>query len=600
MARSPLAAAALAALLVARAADGAQTRCVKPGGGAGCEATIAAALALADSGDVVRVAAGTYVENVVLAENVTLEGGWNATFTARDPAAHVTAIEPDDPDFSVVAIQGSAVDPASSTPVRDGFKIRGGRADLGGNHGGGIRIRDSHAIVRDCVVTDNRASLFGGGIWVQRGAPRFERNRIVGNVAVGDGALGGGLAFETGAVAIDVVATDFADNAIEGDGGKGGAIHAADDTVLLVRGGRFEGNRAGSTCATGEGGAIRARMLAVRSATFRDDCAATGDAIAAAALSLYGSLFVASPPADPPVFVRTDWDVAGNVVQNSTFVWTGPTPLAAVQIADDDMNGSDGTLFENDLFVGVEIEEIDVARAYGERNVFADGAVPPPFLGTLAVADPMLDAEYRLLPGSPLVDAGVRGDSFRDVDGDPRPADGGAGRFEFDVGADELQGRPQRVFDLAYDAADLTIVGPGNPPENPGSIGTNDWIGRAVLAGDVSGDGADDLVVSAQDFADDFDDANAGGRLFGLRHFGARRTGTIDLASEPADFEVTCAIPLQHMGEELVAGDLDDDGVLDLVVGASDTHGDPAVRPKAIALRGSDPVAAVGGANAGG
>jgi cysteine-rich repeat protein len=236
----------------------------------------------------------------------------------------------------------------------------------------------------------------------------------------------------------------------------------------------------------------------------------------------------------------------------------------------------------------VSLVEADTAEAIGDRNVFVNGATSPNLvLGTLAVGDPLLDAQYRLLPGSPLVDAGLRGRHFRDVDGDPRPADAGSGEFLFDIGADELTGRPQRVLDLADDVADLTIIGPGQPPENPDSNGTNDWIGRAVLAEDVSGDGLDDLVVSAQDFADDFDTANAGGRLFGLLHFGERRTGVLDLASEPADFEATCDIELQHLGEELVAGDLDDDGALDLIAGASDTHDSVAdAFPKAVVLFG--------------
>ena len=575
-----------------------QPLCVKPGGGDGCYATIGAALVLADPGDVVRVAGGRYVENVSITENVTLEGGWNAAFTLRDPAGHVSLIEPSDPTFSVVDIEGSFASPASSTPELDGFTIRGGRADLGGNHGGGIRIRDSNATVRNCVVTNNRASLFGGGIWVQRGTPRFERNRIENNAVVGDGALGGGVSLETGNVIIDFVDNEFVGNWIDGvTGGEGGGLDVATGTRVRLRGGRFDDNRAGPTCATGSGGAINGDgPLEVYSVSFRGNCAAARDAIAVNGTSAYvaGSLFVASPPVD--MDGQDQIRVSNGLAwfENCSFVWTGPAPIAGVVIADANAGGL--YHLDNNLFVGMSLVEKDAAIVTGERNVFAGGAAAPSGLGTLAVVDPMLDAQYRLLPGSPLVDAGIRGHHFRDVDGDPRPADAGSGEFLFDIGADERVGRPQRVFDLAYDAADLTIIGPGNPPENPASIGTSDWIGRAVLARDVSGDGAADLVVSAQDFADDFDTANAGGRLFGLLHFGSRRTGVIDLASDPADFEVTCSIPLQHLGEKLVAGDLDDDGALDLVAGASDTHGDPAVLPKAIALFGGSELATGGAA----
>jgi hypothetical protein len=590
------------ALLGGAALDGAaeppQLLCVKPGGGGGCYATIGGALALAEPGDVVRVAAGTYGENVTITENVTLEGGWNATFTARDPAVHTSIIEPAEASFSVVDIEGSVADPPSSFPVLDGFTIRGGRADRGSNHGGGIRIRNSHATVRNCVVIDNRASLFGGGIWAQGGAPRFERNRIENDVVVGDTALGGGISLETGSVDIDLIDNEFVGNSIEGTAGRGGALHIALATRAHVRGGHVESNAAGPACAAGEGGAIFATTIDVRSVRFRDNCALESDAIVANYASIYGSLFVAGPPLEASTQVRLDSEIGGRRVENCTFVWTGTTPIGGVEIVDTEANGADVFYFDNNLFVGVSLVEVDTAEARGERNVFVSGAVSPnPYLGTLAVVDPMLDAQYRLLPGSPLVDAGIRGRHFRDVDGDPRPADAGSGEFLFDIGAYELTGRPQRVFDLAYDTADLTIVGPGNPPENPGSIGTNDWIGRAVLARDVSGDGADHLVVSAQDFADDFDTANAGGRLFGLLHFGERRTGVLDLASEPADFEATCDIELQHLGEELVAGDLDDDGALDLVAGASDTHDRVAdAFPKAVVLFGGPDLAANGAA----
>ena len=68
------------------------------------------------------------------------------------------------------------------TPTLDGFTISGGG---GGNHGGGIRATDSNALIRNNVITDNVGFLYGGGIWVQRGAPRIENNRIENNGAPG-------------------------------------------------------------------------------------------------------------------------------------------------------------------------------------------------------------------------------------------------------------------------------------------------------------------------------------------------------------------------------------------------------------------------------
>ena len=145
--------------------------CVKPGGGSGCFATIPLALAAANDTDTIRVAGGTYLGAITINENVVLEGGWNDTFTTRDPVAFVTTIRPAaGQQVSVVSIFGSIANPALSTPVVDGVTISGGRADLGGNHGGGMNVRYSRATIRNSLITGNRGSSLGGGIWVQGGS----------------------------------------------------------------------------------------------------------------------------------------------------------------------------------------------------------------------------------------------------------------------------------------------------------------------------------------------------------------------------------------------------------------------------------------------
>jgi len=177
----PFAAMVLVVALLPSAAHAAATLCVKPGGGDGCHSTITQALLAAQAGDTVRVAQGTYVESVRLDKTVVLEGGWNVAFTARDPAVFVSTIQPPPANqLSVVRIDGPA------SPTVDGFTIRGGRADLGSNHGGGVSIRfGSNAVLRGNVITGNSAFLFGGGVWVQASAARLDRNRIENNTAVG-------------------------------------------------------------------------------------------------------------------------------------------------------------------------------------------------------------------------------------------------------------------------------------------------------------------------------------------------------------------------------------------------------------------------------
>jgi len=586
-----------------------QVLCVKPSGGDGCYATINAALGLANPGDVVRVAAGTYVGNVLINANVTLEGGWNAAFTARDSALQVSIIEPSDATFSVVDIQGNFANPAESTPVFDGFTIRGARAE-NDSHGGGIRIRASNATVRNCVVTDNRAYLFGGGIWVQGGAPRIEGNRIEGNVA-SQGGSGGGINLEN--TAATLVDNEIVGNSITGGAGQGGGVAIISGDTVVIRGGRIENNSAG-TADLGFGGGIYAEnvgslfvdgvRITGNRAGYPNSYEPRGHAIYAANsdATIRNSLLVHGGDGAVVALTGSAFD---HEISNNTIVGAGLPSSRGVR-------GAGYMTFRSNLFYGhyfgVDCLGCGAASPPSSRNAFVQVTTPidPSSQGIDPVAVsgaplPNLPTDFHLPVGSLLIDSGARPVSAtRDVDGDARVMDGGSGRFRVDIGADEFAGPAQRNVDLAQDSADLEVIGPGNPPENPDSIGTSDWIGRAVLASDVSGDGLDDLVIAAQDFADDFDTANAGGRLFGLAHFGSRRTGVLDLATEPADFAITCSIPLQHLGEELVAGDLDNDGALDLVVGASDTHGDPTVVPKAIALFGGAALATNGAAIAAG
>ena len=70
--------------------------CVKQGAGGDCgspecsrcDATITSALAAALAGDTVRVAQGTYTENIAIDKNVVVEGGWDTDFSARNPQTY--------------------------------------------------------------------------------------------------------------------------------------------------------------------------------------------------------------------------------------------------------------------------------------------------------------------------------------------------------------------------------------------------------------------------------------------------------------------------------------------------------------------------------
>jgi hypothetical protein len=126
--------------------------------------------------------------------------------------------------------------------------VTGGQADLGFNHGGGLRVSDSNAVIRDNVVVGNRAYLLGGGIWVQRGAPRLVGNRVEGNRVTGgptEVARGGGIALEADEAVL--AGNTVVGNAIETPQGSGGGLFVAPGGPVTVRGGAIEDN-AGGRC----------------------------------------------------------------------------------------------------------------------------------------------------------------------------------------------------------------------------------------------------------------------------------------------------------------------------------------------------------------
>lgn len=248
-------------LSLAQAADPQEqedTLCVKPGGGDGCLASIGDALAVAQDGDVIRVATGTYNENVFISRTVTLQGGWNTAFTLRDIGNFSSTIVPADNTMSVVQIQGTFGSPGDVAPMLDGFEITAGRADLGSNHGGGLRIVDSDAVVISNTIHNNVAFLLGGGVWVQRGGPLLQGNRIENNQSVGLGqeAYGGGVQLENSQAAL--MANQIARNVVSGTESYGGglAISGLGTTAVTLQRNTFFSNTAGLLPAGGFGGAV--------------------------------------------------------------------------------------------------------------------------------------------------------------------------------------------------------------------------------------------------------------------------------------------------------------------------------------------------------
>ncbi len=214
--------------------------------------TVQAGVDAAVDGDVIRVAAGTYAENIrVAAKAVVLEGGYAADWT-RDLSRNTTTLRGLGNDAVINLIGANA--------TIDGFRITGGTGSTQelpyGYHGGGIYSSDGSPVISNNTIEDNdlrRANeaadyFFGGGIHVTNaGSATIMNNTIRRNVA----GRGGGVSAFGQAVRIE-------GNTIEsnvGVGDHGGGLYVAAANTVITRN-VFRRNEIGRDLGYGWGGGL--------------------------------------------------------------------------------------------------------------------------------------------------------------------------------------------------------------------------------------------------------------------------------------------------------------------------------------------------------
>jgi hypothetical protein len=250
--------------------------CVRAGAGGGTGtaaaplASINAAIAAAKAGDIVQVAAGSYLENVALgafnnpsSKHLTLLGGFSTSFAQRSAGLYVSVID------------GGLLNPAvqlhvesAQTTTLDGFEVTRG-VGLGTSfkdgygYGGGVyAVQDGNGttVISHNYVHGNRtadhtnADTRGGGIHGHTqnfggatGTIRIEDNRVVGNLA------GKGAGINVSGRQASLLRNLVADNITHSD--HGGGIYISTGSTS-VRDNVIRGNVVGATAGYGWGGGV--------------------------------------------------------------------------------------------------------------------------------------------------------------------------------------------------------------------------------------------------------------------------------------------------------------------------------------------------------
>ncbi len=197
------------------------------------------ALSSAAEGDTIKVRASEILGPVtMLGKGLQLLGGYDASYTARDPLGTPTTID-GDPTGPALQFNGT-VEP---TTVVDGFLVTGGggrsfsNIPYSGRYGGGVMINGTSPTLRNLTITgnvvgDNSQVGLGGGIALNNSQAVLENLVIEDNT----GILGAGVFIYRGTPTLTSVQiidnTPFADNFSHPP--VGGGMHIIDAAPVLT------------------------------------------------------------------------------------------------------------------------------------------------------------------------------------------------------------------------------------------------------------------------------------------------------------------------------------------------------------------------------
>jgi hypothetical protein len=451
-------------------------------------ATIQHAIDVANAGDEVRVAAGTYdqVQIKSNAQGVTftqiayidkglvLQGGFTTSdWNAADPQNNVTTLDPQGHGRGVTIL-----DTYNNPVTIDGFTITNGdytglgnppdQSNLSCNRAGedcagAIFGRGSAMNFKNLLLTNNIGSRVGGDggaiYLISAREVTVENTRVISNTSISAGGMfvlwqnypftikeclfqentagfGGGLVLNDFRTQVTIERTEFISNvATLYEAGAAYIRPASNNGHLTMDRVRFIGNQA----------ADKGKALWLNSTTSGTD------------VDMRLTNLVLAHNANPPGTAAADDDA---VIYVSTRFKTVDLSLAHVTAADNPLTNFLYVEAENDAgeqtrvqiantlvtgvdyaFAGQTVEDGTLTLTDTNSLLFDIGTGPyhdlggsPSFSGTGAVyGDPLLSGSYHLNFGSAAIDAGIDAGVPHDIDGDTRPY----GELP-DIGADEL------------------------------------------------------------------------------------------------------------------------------------------------------------------
>jgi uncharacterized repeat protein (TIGR01451 family) len=384
--------------------------------------SIQAAIDAASSGDTIKVAQGTYYENLFVTKTIILLGGYSTSdWNTQGPASS-----------TIINGSGNSVIQVYSNATIDNFTITGGSGYPRDDYtmGGGILIWRCAPTISNNIIQGNSAN-WGGGINISSsaaaGQPQILHNTISGNTATSVPPWGWG-----GGIAVNDTSPTIRDNTISTNTAYWGGGLLLWHSVATIEDNTITDNRAQG----GEG---------VGGAFFIEEAAPIikNNVIARNTAQLYGDgLYIKLPD---PLHSGSQAQIINNTIVANKYsesgihegilVRDGISPIIRNNIIALNSYGIRAYPYGSSVYPVLSNNDV-----WG--NSVADYSNLSPGTGDIS-ADPLFvnqsGGDYHLQRGSPCIDAGTSSDAPNtDFDGDPRPLDGdGNGSAQYDIGADE-------------------------------------------------------------------------------------------------------------------------------------------------------------------